>query len=181
MSEEEKQAIDWLKEELDDEKKSCKNRNYSYKGVTGLYGNNEVEIALKLIEKQQKKIEFYEMQELEYIQGYEDGKSHKQTAVAIKNENAQYELIKRVIEEKDKEIEKLKSRKYIFNAETNEIKEIPISDDYICKDKIKEKIDLIDKEYAEIIEKNKNDLYLVNINAQRHSAMQSILEELLGE
>lgn len=57
MNEEEKQAIDWLKEELDDEKKSCKNCNYSYKGVTGLYGNNEVEIALKLIEKQQKEIE----------------------------------------------------------------------------------------------------------------------------
>ena len=52
---------------------------------------------------------------------------------------------------------------------------------FISKDKIREKIDLIDKEYAEIIEKNKNDLYLVNINAQRHSAMQSILEELLGE
>lgn len=30
-------------------------------------------------------------------------------------------------------------------------------------------------------EKNKNDLYLVNINAQRHSAMQLIIEELLGE
>ena len=59
MNEEEKQAIYWLKEELDDEKKSHKNCNYSYKGVTGLYGNNEVEIALKLIEKQQKEIEEY--------------------------------------------------------------------------------------------------------------------------
>lgn len=49
------------------------------------------------------------------------------------------------------------------------------------KDKIKEKIDLIDKEYAELIEKNKINLYLVNINAQRHNAMQLILEELLGE
>ena len=48
------------------------------------------------------------------------------------------------------------------------------------KDKIKAKIDLIDKEYAEFIEKNKNDLDLVNINAQRHNAMQTILEELLG-
>ena len=49
------------------------------------------------------------------------------------------------------------------------------------EDKIRKKIDLIDKEYAELIEKNKNDLYLVNINAQRHSAMQLILEELLEE
>ena len=57
MNEEEKEAIDWLKDELDDEKKSHKNCNYSYKGVTGLYGNNEVEIALKLIDKQQREIE----------------------------------------------------------------------------------------------------------------------------
>ena len=57
MTDEEKQAIDWLKDELDGEKKSHKNCNYSYKGVTGLYGNNEVEIALNLIEKQQKEIE----------------------------------------------------------------------------------------------------------------------------
>ena len=57
MTNEEKEAIDWLKDELDGEKKSHKNCNYSYKGVTGLYGNNEVEIALKLIEKQQKEIE----------------------------------------------------------------------------------------------------------------------------
>ena len=49
------------------------------------------------------------------------------------------------------------------------------------EDRIREKIDLIDKEYAEFIQENKNDLYLVNINAQRHSAMQSILEELLEE
>ena len=64
----------------------------------------------------------------------------------------------------------------IANVDTPEFEE-----NYISKDKIRKKIDLIDKEYAEIIEKNKNDLYLVNINAQRHSAMQLILEELLGE
>ncbi len=38
------------------------------------------------------------------------------------------------------EIKKLKSKKYIFDAKTNEIKEIPISDGYISKDKIKAKI-----------------------------------------
>lgn len=173
MNEKEKEAIDWLKEELDDEKKSCKNRNYSYKGVTGLYGNNEVEIALKLIEKQQKEIEFYKIQELGYIQGYEDGKSHKQTAVAIKNENAQYELIKRVIEEKDKKIEKLKSRKYIFNAETNEIKEIPISDNYVIKDKIRKFIEeyLPDDEIMETC-----SMYDVNGIYVRKE-----LEKILGE
>ena len=45
-----------------------------------------------------------------------------------------------LVDKQQKEIEKLKSKKYIFNAETNEIKEIPISDDYVSKDKIIEKI-----------------------------------------
>lgn len=57
-----------------------------------------------IFKKQQKEIEFYKMQELGYIAGYEDGKSHKQTAVAIRNENAQYELIRRHIEELEDEL-----------------------------------------------------------------------------
>lgn len=44
------------------------------------------------------------------------------------------------IEKQQKEIEKLKRRKYILNTETNELKEIPIDGNYISKDKIKEKI-----------------------------------------
>ena len=46
-------------------------------------------------EKQQKEIDFYKKEELGYIAGYEDGKRHKQTAVAIKNENAQQELFQK--------------------------------------------------------------------------------------
>ena len=140
MNEEEKKAIDKLQYTIEI------NQNI----LDGIEIDEQViksmETTLNLIDKQQKEIEFYKIQELGYIQGYEDGKSHKQTAVAIKNENAQYELIKRVIEEKDKEIEKLKSRKYIFNAETNEIKEIPISENYISKDKIRELKEKVEKE-----------------------------------
>lgn len=54
MSEEEKQAIEWLKEELEDEKK---HHNHIYKGILGLYDNGSIEIILNLIEKQQKEIE----------------------------------------------------------------------------------------------------------------------------
>ena len=159
MNEEEKQAIDWLKEELDDEKKSFKNCNYSYKGVTGLYGNNEVEIALKLIEKQQKEIE-RRLKEIDSLYKMMSAKDDE-----IEKLKEDYQILK----------DDIKGHNIIY-LDTPEFEEI-----YISKDKIREKIDLIDKEYAEIIEKNKNDLYLVNINAQRHSAMQSILEELLEE
>jgi len=67
-----------------------------------------IQTILNLIDKQQKEIEFYKIQELGYIQGYADGKSHKQTAIAIKNENAEQEFIQRKIEKQQKEIEKLR-------------------------------------------------------------------------
>ena len=89
-------------------------------------------------------------------------------------------VLQKVIEKQQKEIEDLKNGHIDFWINTKEVEDM-VRGKFISKDKIREKIDLIDKEYAEIIEKNKNDLYLVNINAQRHSAMQSILEELLGE
>ena len=134
---------------------------------------------IKLFEKQQKEIEFYKIQELGYIQGYEDGKSHKQTAVAIKNENAQQMLIQRKMEEYEKEIEKLKSRKYILNAETNEIKEIPISDDYISKDKIRKQIEEIKNcrlsTCDEQINKSLKEIYEIEDEICEY------FEELLGE
>jgi len=65
-------------------------------------------------------------------------------------------IIVNLIEKQQKEIEKLKSKKYILNAETNEIKEIPISENYISKDKIKElreidNIDLIQFKLKELL------------------------------
>ena len=82
--------------------------------------------------------------------------------------NKCFELQKE-IEEKNKDIKKLNDLLMLSEL------------DYISKDKIREKIEEIDKEYAEIMEKNKNNLEVVNINAQRHNAMQLILEELLEE
>lgn len=115
---------------------------------------------------------------------YDEKKQHKHIYNYILGlyDNSSIEIILQLIEKQQKEIENYQILKddieghRIFYVDTPEFEE-----KYISKDKIMKKIDLIDKEYAEIIEKNKNDLYLVNINAQRHSAMQSILEELLGE
>ena len=55
MSEEEKEALKTIKEELQDEKQAFK----YYKGVLGLYSNGKVEILLKLINKQEKEIKAY--------------------------------------------------------------------------------------------------------------------------
>ena len=53
LSDEEKKAIEFIKSELEDEKKA----RDDYQSLTGLYGNLEIEILLNLIEKQQKEIE----------------------------------------------------------------------------------------------------------------------------
>lgn len=53
MNEEEKKALETIKEELQEQKQITK----YYKGVLGVYSNGKVEILLKLIEKQQKEIE----------------------------------------------------------------------------------------------------------------------------
>ena len=113
MNEQEKQAIDWLKEELDDEKKSHKNCNHSYKGVTGLYGNNEVEIALKLIEKQQKEIEElkdeYKREVFEYQEFVED------TKVAVQDYIEKYKI---------KDLIKEKAKTDTYNFKTIAVKDI---------------------------------------------------------
>lgn len=54
MNEEEKKAIEYIKKELEDEKK---HHNHIYKGILGLYDNGSIEIILNLVEKQQKEIE----------------------------------------------------------------------------------------------------------------------------
>ena len=53
MSEEEKKALETIKEELQDQKQVTK----YYKGVLGVYSNGKVETLINLIEKQQKEIE----------------------------------------------------------------------------------------------------------------------------
>lgn len=86
--------------------------------------------------------------------------------------------LEQFINKQQKEIEKLKSKKYILNAKTKEIKEIPISDDYISKDKIKEKIEEVEKkkEKTEILDFKAfysiKEIKNIEIN---------ILKEILGE
>ena len=53
LSDEEKKAIEFIKSELEDEKKA----RDDYQSLTGLYGNLEIEILLNLVEKQSKEIE----------------------------------------------------------------------------------------------------------------------------
>ena len=57
MSEEEKKAIEFIKDELNKEKEWGKKTSNDYKRCSDLYGNGDVEILLNLIEKQQKEIE----------------------------------------------------------------------------------------------------------------------------
>ena len=64
-------------------------------------------------------------------------------SVLLNEYDKQQEEIKRykiIIEKQQKEIQKLEARKYMFNAETGEITQIPIDNNYINKNKIKEKI-----------------------------------------
>lgn len=110
------------------------------------YNTNEAKILFNLINKQQKELEFYSKQELSYIGGYQDGKNHKQTAVAFRVENAQQELFQREIarykdkiEQQQKEIEELKKE----NFDTVYIQAI---ENY--KTKIREKIKELSKTQA---------------------------------
>ena len=50
-------------------------------------------------------------------------------------------IVLNLIEKQQKEIERLEARKYMLNAETGEISQIPIDNNYISKDKIKAKIE----------------------------------------
>ena len=59
-----------------------------------------------------------------------------------------------IIEKQSKEIERLEARKYMLKAETGEISQIPIDNNYISKDKIKAKIEEVDENgYWEFLEK----------------------------
>lgn len=57
MSEEEKKAIEDLKDTLNKEKEWGKKTFNDYKSCSDLYGNGDVEILLNLMEKQEKEIE----------------------------------------------------------------------------------------------------------------------------
>ena len=114
MTDEEKKAIEFIKSELEDEKKA----RDDYQSLTGLYGNLEIEILLNLIEKQSKEIE--ELKE-----------ERKKYPIAMNDE--QY---KKVIELAQKDIKEELDRQ--INARI--VNEEFIENNFISKDKIKAKI-----------------------------------------
>ena len=130
LSDEEKKAIEFIKSELQDEKKV---RN-DYKNLTGLYGNLEIEIILNLINKQSKEIE-----EL----------SDKLTQKICKGvEEEMLEEYRQTIISKDKEIEELKEDKYGLEEEVQmQAKNIMLCENALCEiqDKIKAKIEYYEK------------------------------------
>ena len=94
-------------------------------------------------------------------------------------DNKHYEQIETVlnlIENQQKEIEELKKPKYIINCKTNEITKL--TNDFVSKDKIKAKIEELEKEIIEDKKKN-NDFwsdYSIYLDAQREG-FQSLLEK----
>lgn len=129
MNEEEKKAIEFIKDliawdvrqDLCPNKKECEN----------------LEIILNLIEKLQKENEElkqdrnnnYQMialaqnEVLGYMQGYEDGKKLKRSAVACVVENQQYYIIKKEIEHYKEYIEKVQKKNEELKAKLDELNE----------------------------------------------------------
>lgn len=118
MSEEEKKALETIKEELQEQKQAFK----YYKGVLGVYSNGKVEILLNLIDKQQEGID----REKQYSDFYED-LCNKQQKV-IKG------LKKNIDECKEEHLESLNARynNFISKAEIkdkiSQLKEIADED-----------------------------------------------------
>ena len=88
------------------------------------------------------------------------------------------EILLNLIENQKKEIEKLEARRYMYNAETGEISQIPLNNNYISKDKIKAKIE----EYNKMI--NATYEHLTHYADYRRDVcfeIKNVLNELLEE
>lgn len=130
---------------------------------------------------------------LGYMQGYEDGKKLKKSAVACVVENQQYYIIKKEIEHYNKKIEKLQKEneelknKLLDTLEGQKVikEETPqyIKENFIPIEKVKDKIEEIlnNKEYRIVFEGNAefpDDATI--INAQKYiklEKMQELIEE----
>ena len=101
MNKEEKNAIKFIKKDLEEEKKL----RDDYKWKSGFYENGYIEILLNLLEKQQKTIEINkkitglaETQILTYAQGYRDGLHREVTATEIVAREREEQLLCHYIE-----------------------------------------------------------------------------------
>ena len=182
-SKEEKEAIKML------DKFITEHKLYNIKQSDGLEDN--IKIVLNLIEKLQKENEElkqdrnnnYQMialaqnEVLGYMQGYEDGKKLKRSAVACVVENQQYYIIKKEIEHYKEYIEKLQKEKEELEEINNELESEKneairrYNFETIPKQKIKDKIEELNKEIKSCTE----------IDAIFKIKQQQILQELLGD
>lgn len=154
MNEEEKETVEELRKQL--------RLAINIDDVATTIRNDDAETILNLIEKLQKENEElkqdrnnnYQMialaqnEMLGYMQGYEDGKKLKRSAVACVVENQQYYIIKEEIEHYKEYIEKLQKEneelknklldtlegQKVIKEETSQY----IKENYIQKDKIEE-------------------------------------------
>lgn len=147
MNEEEKKAIGLLKA-LNNLEKKCKIEKVPYKSeikkimISLLPEDYGIfEIILNLIEKLQKEneelkedrknnnemIALAQNEALGYIQGYEDGKKHKMTAMTQVVENQQYYIIQKQMEKYKEHIEKLQKENEL--AKQTLIKNCNIADE----------------------------------------------------
>ena len=116
MSDEEKQAIEYLKSRL-----------YGNEGCKIIdVAQSDLRIFLKLAANLQKDIEIWK----KYC-------NEQENDITLKNNKICDLEFK--IEKQSKEIEELKKPKYVINCETNEIAEL--TNDFVSKDKIKAKIE----------------------------------------
>lgn len=131
---------------------------------------------------------------LNYMTGYEDGKKHKMTATAQVVENQQYYIIQKQMEKYEEHIKRLKkeNEKLKFeergiiigkyeDVEINDVINRTLSNDYISKQIIKDKIEELNsriEKYREYIEQGiETDVEWVDNVADRETV--KVLQELL--
>lgn len=179
----------WKKycEEIEEEQTEMSNRNC------------ELEFEIEKLQKENEKLKQdrnnnYQMialaqnEVLGYIQGYEDGKKLKKSAVAFAVENQEYYLIRKEIEHYKEYIEKLKKEneelknKLLDTLEGQKVikEETPqyIKENYISKEKIEDKV----RELECYIQENSDDQgYWGNRNPDVIYGQIEILQELIEE
>lgn len=131
---------------------------------------------------------------LGYMQGYEDGKKLKRSAVACVVENQQYYIIKKEIEHykeyieklqkeneelKNKLLDTLEGQKVIEEETTQYIKE-----NYIPKQKVKDKIEELyqqDRNWSEEMSEPDSNFKNIDRNLKRIKNQIDVLQELIEE
>ena len=185
MTEEEKKAVEYLKTRL------YGNEGCKYIDVA----QEDLRIFINLIDRREKEIESWKENEelkqerinnlrmialaqnemLGYIEGYEDGKNLRKSAVAIAIENQQYYIIKKQIEKYETYIKELQNEnKKLRNQEATQRKInallVQRYSSSVSLQKIKDKIE----EITQKIKYEENEKVLIQLHKQR-----KVLQELI--